>query len=239
MKKNNRLVILIVALSVFISSCSLPAPKKDGQSADDGETNVSESSVSEIVAAESSEVVDEEPEPVSRPNIEPREEQIQYICQLATIECYYHNVAEATKEPGTGVSHWGETETDFWFEYSAQATLGVEAGSITMEFNGNHITVYMPHATILNNSINVEPDSTSDPVYAPHNWYTNDVEITAADVTEAMSSANEDIMEEILNDPYLLLSAERRAKDLIENYINQIMELSDTEYEVTFEFIDP
>ena len=32
---------------------------------------------------------------------------VQSICELATLECYYHNVAKSTKEPGRGLFHFG------------------------------------------------------------------------------------------------------------------------------------
>ena len=38
---------------------------------------------------------------------EPDLSQVRSICKLATLECYYHNVAKSNKEAGTGLSHWG------------------------------------------------------------------------------------------------------------------------------------
>ena len=34
--------------------------------------------------------------------------QIRTICELATLECYYHNVAKSVKEKGSGLLHIGE-----------------------------------------------------------------------------------------------------------------------------------
>lgn len=171
------------------------------------------------------------------PKIKPDTYQIQSICNLATLKCYFHNTAKGVKEAGTGVSHWGEKDTPFWFEYTAQATLGIDGNQVNMVINDNDITVYMPHAKILGN-ITVDPDSTSNPIYKPNAWYRNDVEISAADVTKSMSRANDEIREQISSDKTLLNSAEKRAKDLIENYIDQIMELSGVKYRIHWESVE-
>lgn len=171
------------------------------------------------------------------PKIKPDTYQIQSICNLATLKCYFHNTAKGVKEAGTGVSHWGEKDTPFWFEYTAQATLGIDGNQVYMVIKDNDITVYMPHAKILGN-ITVDPDSTSNPIYRPNAWYRNDVEISAADVTKSMSNANDEIRAQISSDKTLLNSAEKRAKDLIENYIAQIMELSGVNYRIHWESVE-
>lgn len=42
--------------------------------------------------------------------------------------------------------------------------------------------------------------------------------------------------ESVLNNKSLLISAQDRAKQLIENYINQIGEISDTTYNITWNY---
>ena len=48
--------------------------------------------------------------------ITPQASQMKSICELATMECYYHNVAKSTKTKGTGLTHVGEKERKFWIE---------------------------------------------------------------------------------------------------------------------------
>ena len=43
---------------------------------------------------------------VSKPELS----QIRSICELATLECYYHNVAKSTKTKGIGLAHVGDKE---------------------------------------------------------------------------------------------------------------------------------
>lgn len=213
-------VLLLTAFSCCAAcSCSAkdnPAPTTAAETATTTETTIAETTA---------------------PKIKPDTYQIQSICNLATLKCYFHNTAKGVKEAGTGVSHWGEKDTPFWFEYTAQATLGIDGNQVNMVINDNDITVYMPHAKILGN-ITVDPDSTSNPIYRPNAWYRNDVEITAADVTKSMSKANDEIRAQISSDKTLLNSAEKRAKDLIENYIGQIMELSGVNYRIHWETVE-
>ena len=42
---------------------------------------------------------------------EPDIMQIRSICKLATVECYYHNLAKSEKSAGTGIWHLGEKDS--------------------------------------------------------------------------------------------------------------------------------
>lgn len=223
------LSIALIFAVLFSTSCS--RNNSDGD-IDVTTTEVSVTSFTSVATEQTTEVIEETSETTSP--VLPEESQIQYICQIATVQCYYHNVATATKQPGSGVVHFGEEETPFWFEYSATATFGIEAGNITMNIEGDQIYVHLPHATILNGNITVIPDSISEPVCRPNAWYRNDVEITAMDVTNAMSRANDKIYDQIVNDPYIINIADDQAKSLIDNYIDQIVSLSGREYHVEY-----
>ena len=50
---------------------------------------------------------------------------IKSICELATLKCYYHNVAKSTKEKGSGLAHLGEKERKFWSLIMTQSRLQV------------------------------------------------------------------------------------------------------------------
>lgn len=182
-------------------------------------------------------VQDEDEQDVETIDIEPEESRILTICQLATVKCYYHTVATAEKKPGTGVAHIGEKTTEFWLEYTATAELGVDLSKVSMTIEGDTITITMPDAEILN-GVSVDSSSVGDPVVAPNSWYKNDVEISASDVSKAMEKANDDIEEQIESDPLLLITAKRRAQELIQNYIDQITVLSGKKYEVKFVSVD-
>lgn len=50
-------------------------------------------------------------------NVEPEVTQMQSICELSVMECYYHNVAKYFEEDAEGFLFW-EKDKKFWIEYS-------------------------------------------------------------------------------------------------------------------------
>jgi hypothetical protein len=153
---------------------------------------------------------------------------------LATLKCYYHNVAKSTKEKGSGLTHLGEKDRKFWTEYSGTATIGVDMSKGSMEVNGTEITIYIPEAEIL--SIKLDSHTISEPIVEQdNNWNKN--EIGADDVTKAVNDAQESIIAQIENDSSLLVDAQDRAKTLIKNYIDQLNVVFDTEFTIKWQTV--
>jgi hypothetical protein len=163
--------------------------------------------------------------------VNPELSQIRSICKLATLECYYHNVAKATKEKGSGLTHIGEKDRKFWFEYSGTVTIGVDMSKGSMEVNGTEITIHIPEAEILN----IAPDngSISDTIKDTDSWW-NKNKISADDTTMAMNDAQESIKKQIENNSSLLTDAQERAEVLIRNYIEQLNAAFGTEFTVNY-----
>lgn len=175
----------------------------------------------------------QESEEVSNKNI-PDISQVREICELATLECYYHNVAKSTKEKGSGLSHIGEKERKFWVEYNGVVKLGIETSKVNMIRDGNKIIITVPKAKVL---------GMSDYSFVEDNYISSDDglnknKITAEDQTKALADANEQIRQLFSNDEALLARAQTRAKELIENYINQLNEMSKTDYEIEWIYED-
>ena len=80
--------------------------------------------------------------------LEPDLAQIRSICDLATLECYYHNVAKSTKEKGSGLAHLGEKERKFWIEYTGVVKIGIEMSDVKMDVNGTSVQITIPRAKI-------------------------------------------------------------------------------------------
>ncbi len=215
--------IALLALILVLSVCSCSRTDKGSRVDDDSNGRTGSKVENETDGSEENDVE----------IIYPEESQIQYICNLATMECYYHNVARGTVAAGTGVPHWGEEDTVFWVEYDATVTLGIDASRISMDMRDGIIYIYMPPVTILG-GVDIDPDSISDPVYPPHRAFTNDVDISSEDVYAAMSNAEEIISNQIMGDPVLLNSAHEQAVNIIQGYIDQLEELSGVHYEVHF-----
>lgn len=158
--------------------------------------------------------------------------QIRSICNLATMECYYHNVAKSVKEKGSGISHWGEKDRIFWIEYTGIAKIGINMAEVAMEINGENVTVVLPQATLI--SCGIEEIDESSFVYSQDSsWNKN--QVSAEDQTAAVNQAQEDMKANVENDTALLASARDRAKKLIENYIEKLGEVSGVEYTITWE----
>jgi len=166
----------------------------------------------------------ESPLPESEPDIS----QIRSICDLATLECYYHNVAVSTKEKGSGLLHIGEKERSFWIEYSGVAKLGINMSKVTMEKNGNEIIITIPKAELLE----LSDYSFTEDSYISSEDGLNKNPITAENQIEAIAAAQEDIRQTFSNDDSMLMRAQDRAKKLIENYINQLGAISGTDYQI-------
>ncbi|MEI3228995.1 MAG: DUF4230 domain-containing protein [Lachnospiraceae bacterium] len=56
--------------------------------------------------------------------IVPQASQMKAICELATMKCYYHNVAKYTREDAAGILWW-KKDRRFWIEYDGIVTMGM------------------------------------------------------------------------------------------------------------------
>jgi len=229
MKKRLVAILLIVAL-LMISVCGCGKKKKD--------KDRDESSKPEVLQTEV--IVSEETDPVFTAeewlSMQPQEIQIRNICQLATLEVYFHNVAKAVKPSASGITGTGQQDRRFWFEYSGSARVGIDMSQVTITITGDCVIVRIPHATILGNP-SIDSDSydlSSVVIENDDSWGINPNNITAADLTSAVSDANVATREELSNDNALMMRAENRAIDLIRAYIDQISAYSDVDY--TFEW---
>lgn len=162
----------------------------------------------------------------------PELSQVQEICELAVLECYYHNVAKSVKEPGTGVFHFGERERPFWIEYTGIAEISFQSDLIKMDQNGKEIIITLPPPDI---TCKVDSDSWNEDSYviSKDQWIQKNP-ITAEDQTEAIKSAQADMQKMVENHPSILKNARTQAKDLISNYIQQIGRMAGVEYQISW-----
>ncbi len=190
----------------------------------------------ESTAESSTEII--ETQPVSEPSAVsmnvPELTQIRSICELATLECYYHNVAKATKEKGDGIIHWGEKDRTFWIEYKGTVKIGIDMSGVMMTVENGVYVITIPKAEIL--SINIDPESLNESsyIFSQDSWNPN--YITADDQTKAIDAAQKNMKESVLNNSALLINAQDRAKKLIENYINQLEAASGTDFIIKWNY---
>ncbi|WP_027430624.1 DUF4230 domain-containing protein [Lachnospira multipara] len=98
------------------------------------------------------------------------------------------------------------------------------------------ITVRMPKAEII--SIDPDLENMSEVIASKDNSFINKNKIKSNDVSKSVEAAEEAILESVQEDDSLFIQASDNAKRLIENYINQIGELTDKQYEIKFETIE-
>ena len=155
--------------------------------------------------------------------------QMKSICELATLKCYYHNVAKITKEKDV---LWWDTTAELWIEYSGIVKLGVDITNLDMQVDGNQVTITMPKAKVL--SCQVDQTSLDKDSYYTNREGLGAEKINADDQTEAIKTAQENMLENVESDDSLLQQAQNRAQDLLEQYVKNVGDAMGKTYEVSF-----
>lgn len=158
--------------------------------------------------------------------------QVRSICNLATLKCYYHNVALSEKK----AAHLFEKDKKFWIEYTGVANVGIDMSKVQMKVDGEKVKVTIPSAKLLN--ISIEEEDLNENSFFFSSDGLNKNEITADDQTKAINDAQEEMKKEVRENTAVMASAQNRAKTLIENYIKQLGEASGTEYQIEWNYIE-
>lgn len=155
--------------------------------------------------------------------------QMKSICELATLKCYYHNVAKITKEKDV---LWWDTTAELWIEYSGIVKLGVDITNLDMQVDQNQVTITMPKAKVL--SCQVDQTSLDKDSYYTNREGLGAEKINADDQTEAIKTAQENMLENVESDDSLLQQVEQRAQELLEQYVKNVGNAMGKTYEVSF-----
>lgn len=159
--------------------------------------------------------------------------EIKTICELATLETYYHNVATFEKKAGDGLTHLFEKDRKMWIEYTGIVKIGIDMSKVDIEVNGNDVKVTLPKAKVLGIDIDKDKLDKDSYIYSEDSFI-NKNEITAEEETEAINVAQKEMREQAENNEQLLTTARERAKELILNYINELGDLSGINYNTTW-----
>lgn len=157
---------------------------------------------------------------------------INSVCELATLKCYYHNVAKAETE-ASGLFKWlGTGYKKIWTEYSGIVELGIDVDKVKISEASAKgvIKITIPNAKILN----VYPDekSMSEPL-TDTGFLTS---ITKEEETTAFAEAQKNMEETAKANTALLNQAKERAKNVIEGYVKNVGEQIGKEY--TIKWVD-
>lgn len=172
---------------------------------------------------------DTEPAPV---DMEPKTSQMKAICELAVMDCYYHNVAKYELKDAEGFLWWTK-DKNFWIEYSGVVTLGVDVSRVTVEVDGTKVTISIPAAEVL--SCTVDSSSLTEDSYIVAK---NSAAIEAEDEIAAFSVAQADLEATASKDTALLASAQQQAQQLLEDYITNIGKATGKSYSIEWIYLD-
>lgn len=167
-----------------------------------------------------------------KPSMEPKISQMKAICELAVMDCYYHNVAKFREENAEGILFW-QKDKHFWIEYSGVVSLGIDVSQVTVEVDDTLVTITIPEAEVLR--CQVDSDKLSEDSYIVAK---NSAKISAEDEVAAFAQAQADLEATAAADTALLLSAQQRAQALLEEYVENIGEAVGKDYTIQWVYLD-
>lgn len=163
---------------------------------------------------------------------EPQISQMKSICELAVMECYYHNVAKYLEKDASGFWLW-KKDKHFWIEYSGVVELGIDASLVRMDLNGDTVTITIPEARVLNCTVDSASLTEDSFIVAEKS-----AKITAEDERIAFAEAQSNMETSAANNWLLLNSAQQRAQALLENYVKNLGDTTEKNYSIQWIFVD-
>ncbi len=157
---------------------------------------------------------------------------INRICELATLECYYHNVTEWSKE-----ADWiGYGGKKILIEYDGTIRAGVPADQIIISEpdSNNVVTVTMPSAMILDKDLDEDSIYEIDSERHLGGWIPITSTVTSEDRKNALANAQKEMEATASKDRMILSEAKERAKKIIERNIKAAGEAQGIKYTVKF-----
>lgn len=160
-------------------------------------------------------------------NNELNKEDIHSICELATIKCYYNNVAQIDKKK----DNIFQKDRKMWIEYEGEAVIGIDMSKIEIKINDDSVSIAMPKAEIL--SISPIKETLDEKSYfVSEDGFLFKNKITTEDQEEAVTKGQSEMEKTVKNNSALFIKAEDKAKELIENYITKMGNIIGKEYSI-------
>jgi hypothetical protein len=152
---------------------------------------------------------------------------------LVTYEAYYHNVVEYEKEADKNILQVLKKDKKLFIEYSGTIKLGIDLSKVNIELNGKNIDVTIPKATIIGNANVDNNDFTANKFIQSEDGILEN-KISADDSNKAFNKAQKEMVKAAKNDENLLAIAQKRAKLILEENINQLDSFSEKEYTINW-----
>lgn len=166
------------------------------------------------------------------PQMQPEAARMKSICELAVMECYYHNVAKFQEEDAEGFLWW-QKDKRFWIEYSGVVRLGIDASLVNIQVNENQVVIEIPEARVM--------DCKVDSASLNEDSYIVDVDsakISAEDEVRAFNEAQHQLEQNAANDRALLAEAQQRTQSLLEDYVHNIGNIIGVDYSIQWVYLE-
>ena len=161
-------------------------------------------------------------------------EEMRSIMELATIECYFHNVAKSEELLEKGfLEFWKKDSIHFWIEYDGIVKIGLDATKLKMEVKDDKVTITLPQAVVLDAKVNPE-SLTKDSFY----YDKNSEKPSEKDEIEAFNQSQKAMIDAASSNSALLNNARENAKELLENYVVTIGNATGVTYNIEWKYLD-
>ncbi len=151
------------------------------------------------------------------------------IAELATVDCYFHNVAKSDRELNS-FWFWEKKNMRFWVEYEGVVTIGIDVSKLKVEVGeDNVVTVTLPEAVVLDAVVHESSLNSNSFYFDP-----NSKKPSPEEQTEAFKQAQDNMRQTAENNRALLENARSNAKELLKNYIKSIGDAMGVEYTIVW-----
>lgn len=146
---------------------------------------------------------------------------VEAVCELATLECYYHNVIEKENHPD---NWWNKLwkEKKYFLEYEGIVKMGVDFKKVKIDQPDKKgvVRIYVPEAKVFN-----EDEVTAKTIGELVSEKGVFVKITTEEQAKLLAEAQENMKKNAAEDKVLLGEAHENAKALLEQYVVNIGDL--------------
>lgn len=159
-------------------------------------------------------------------NLGPQVSQMKSICELAVMDCYYHNVAKYFEEDAESFLWWTK-DKHFWIEYSGIVTFGVDVSQVEIDVKDSQVIISLPKAKVL--ECKADSSSLTEESYI---MAQDSAAIEAEDEIAALAEAQKQLEKIASSDTMLLTEAQQRVQRLLEDYIINVGKVVGKEYNI-------
>ena len=156
------------------------------------------------------------------------------IAELATVECYFHNVAKSDKELNPAwYEFWAKKNMKFWVEYDGIVKIGIDVSKLKVVVDDNIVKITLPQAEVVDSYVNPTTLTEDSFYYDPSAKKPN-----AEEQNKAFEGAQQEMEDSARANYALMANARDNAKELLENHVKTIGSAIGVDYEIQWEYLE-